>query len=348
MLKVQVLYKVSMYETDWTMTEEEYSEFIASTQGLPRPMLQKNDPVALEDIRWPGGKSPTLAKDQEIASLHKLLQEKDAKMTEMNIFYEGRDTKRIQELTEELEAMTLKAKGMVEKPYWKDFPGDMNTATDITRANRESLLSMQKVAQELSKGMDLKEFMDQPAWKPKAVEIIPEAPKIVPIVPEKVQEKLKKAKIEPDDRFKAPSSLNTLNKKPGRQGRDYTKHLKMLDNNDPVNDIVKALIEDYKLTKAAAQSTYNNIKRTHERRKINQNLAESKEKVSVIPSNPVTIVKPGHPKLPRNLREELACMPYYESAIHFKDAVITREYCSLYDIATLKTYYKETHVDIKW
>jgi len=344
MLKVQVLYKLSMYETDWTMTEEEYSEFIASTQGLPRPMLQKNDPVPLEDIPWHGAKTPSLVKDQEIARLHKLLQEKEAKMDEMNAFYEGRDTKRIWELEKELEAMTLKAKGMVEKPEWRDFP---NTRLVMDEPGTKVMVP------------DLKEFLDQPAWqpkdprdqpawKPKAVEIVPETPKIVPIVPEKVQEKPKKVKIEPDDKFKTPISLNTSRKNPGRQGRDYKKHLLMIDNNEPVNDIVKAIMEDFDLGKGTAQSTYNNIKRTHERRKVNQNMLDSKEKVSIIPSNPVTIVKPSNSRIPRNLREELACMPYYESPINFKDAVITREYCSLYDIATLKAYYKETHEDIKW
>lgn len=343
MLKVQVLYKLSMYETDWTMTEEEYSEFIASTQGLPRPMIQKNDPVPLEDIPWHGAKTPSLVKDQEIARLHKLLQEKDAKMTEMNIFYEGRDTKRIWELTEELEAMTLKAKGMVEKPYWKDFP---ETSVVMDEPGTKVIAP------------DLKEFLDQPAWQPidprdrvevpKTVGIVPETPEIVPIVPEKVQEKSKKAKIEPDDKFTAPNSFSATKKNPSRQGRNYEKHIKMMDGNDPVNDIVKALMEDFNLTKAAAQSTYNNVKRTHERRKINQNMAESRENVSTIPCNPVTIVKPSKSKLPRNLREELACMPEYESPINFKDAIITREYCNLYDIATLKAYYKETHENIKW
>lgn len=342
MLKVQVLYKVSMYETDWTMTEEEYSEFIASTQGLPRPMTQKTDPVALEDIPWHGAKPPSLVKDQEIARLCKLLQERDTTIEEMNTVFQDRSDGRIIELEkdlnrmreerdevgkrfnqfskekhkleEELKAVTLKAKGMVENAEWRDF-------------------------------------LDQPAWRhkdPKDVEIVPETPEIVPIVPEKVQEMPKKTKIEPDDKFKAPSSLSTSGKKPGRQGRDYSRHLKMLDKNDPVNDIVKALMEDFNLTKATAQSTYNNIKRTQERRKVNQNLAESKENVSTIPSNPVTIVKPSNSRIPRNLREEIACMPEYESPINFKDAIITREYCNLYDIATLKAYYKETHENIKW
>ena len=71
-------------------------------------------------------------------------------------------------------------------------------------------------------------------------------------------------------------------------------------------------------------------------------------KMNTDPIHPVTIIEPGHSKIPKSLRDEITVLPDYEKASDFKDMIVTKEYCNLFELGALKAYYRETHPRIQW
>ena len=148
-----------------------------------------------------------------------------------------------------------------------------------------------------------------------------------------------------EERFKAPTvNPFNINKKPGRQGRNYDAYVEMMIEGATRDDVTDALMVEFDILKANAEGVYYRLLKqvAHE---------NAKTKISTMkPENqsPVTIVEPGRVKLQRALINEIASMPNYKSAIDLKDAFIRRSDTNAFDFITLKEYYKASHPQVQW
>ena len=113
---------------------------------------------------------------------------------------------------------------------------------------------------------------------------------------------------------------------------------------DTKKDVVEGLMLEFSITKLNAEQVYTRL--------LKRVASETaKTKISTMkPENqsPVTIVEPAKIKLPRALRDEIAGMPHYKSAIALKDVFIRRSDCNAFDFITLKEYYKASHPGVTW
>lgn len=252
MLKVEIFYKVIMFDTDWLMSEAEYKEFIATAQQSLRPSAQSNEPVVLDDIPWHGAKSHIPDKDKEIHRLWELLQVKDAKIDEMNVFYEGRDTKRIMELEREAEKKDELIKQLEAMIQMNDGLGIVNSAT---KTDKKSCLDLREVAAGIAKSTEAFQKL-QKATSEFAENIEKRQEEECPDFIEPPEETKEIEIVEQPKDIEKPREINYDFPKKNRVPRDYTKYIQMYIGGAEQKVIEETLVEDFGITPSTATQSY--------------------------------------------------------------------------------------------
>ena len=323
MIKVEIFYRVSLLGTEKTMSEAEYEEFRTEVGNLP--IYYKYPFIALsENITYVKGVNDATHEPEEAKNEITI---RDCFGEEVGKIYD--------ECSDFIEPPEEPSKHVHHINITPPFVHTLcippepfaHTSPCPPRATPEEIEKYSPIREEPEPAV--------PVSKNKTLYTITTVPK-----------KVKKPAPIPDEyeeKFKAPYSLN-VNKKPGRQGRDYDAYVEMMIEGATKSEVINGMMLEFGITKLNAEQVYTRL--------LKRVASETaKVKISTMkPENqsPVTIVEPAKVRPPKALRDEIAGMPNYKDAIALKDVFIRRSDCNAFDFITLKEYYKVSHPGVQW
>lgn len=270
--------------------------------------------------------------------------ELDDKMIEELTKSDNLNADTIKELRADLEAMTLKAKGMVEKKVWRDFP-------DYTVANDPELQTdhgTAEVLRELLQEGDIEPVEPTPPHEPEAIAEHTPEPETVP-EPEVSAEKYPAKK----KGFGVPA------KNPFTE-EQKEKYIALMGTKIPRKDIISVMAKESDITLGNAASRYyallqsitadQAIKELDERTKMPEPVKPVLNPVNPVPTPTKTVPAPIKriSSLPEDILKQLDALPKYPSAMQFKNQLCKMPDMSQYSVAQLKVAYKETHKNLTW
>lgn len=334
MIKVRELVEVSMHGTSWLMTPEEYVEFFATAQSLPKPhwyaeaateaLKTVRDKQKDEIERLRAELKGLQVDEKKINALESEIQE----ITDENynldlVITECKD--KILELEFQLE---LKTKGVIEKPEYRGLRPTMFEPTPIVPIPIP--MTDERLAADILASLRQDTYATSPVEPTPSPE--PEVIAEVVAAPETV--------TEPAEETKYPAK-----KKTGRAAVEVftaeqkEKYRTMIRAVSSHKEVTVAMVADTGMTLGSASQRYYALLKST---KASDAVKALDQRTKIIPQNPVTVItgEVNPRKLSKTVCAELAALPNFESIKEFKNACCENAILKDYNIIDLKGQYK--------